>query len=305
MGKAARKDSNFQSAFAVMARRFNMPKLAEDTAGVAKKTLSEKVRGPEATEQDFFQLCLLQLTDDETEAALETARKGLATQGAESQRLKHLASEALRILYRKSIQHSESGIDLKLTLLDEAMRLCPSNPNLATEIALLGELGIAAPPAFKAALQQQLLNGQATALAHLILANEELRAGRLSDAIPHLELSLRQAPNHPVTLNNLALALARTRAEQLKRAEHLIAQAISINPRNPEYYDTQGEILLLAKRPLDAVESLEKAITIERDRRQTRELMVKAYRAAGMEDLAAQQEKMLATTKPPSAEPES
>lgn len=301
MAKAARKDGNLQSAFVLMARRLNMPKLAEASTAKAKERLLEKVQNAEASEEDFIQLCLLQLTDDEIEAALETAREGLKTQAPESERLKHLASEALRILYRQSIQQNKSGTDLNLALLDEALRMYPANPNLSTEIAQLSEMGIAAPPEFKVALQRQLLSGQATAVAHLILANQELKAGRISDAIPHLEISLRQAPNQPVTLNNLALALALTYRDQLDRAQQLIAKAIAINSRNPQYYDTQGEIYLIAGRPLDAIESLEKAIAIASDRRHTRELMVKAYRAAGLEDLAAQQEAMLVDSQPATA----
>ncbi|MGN6547760.1 MAG: hypothetical protein ACTHK7_22110, partial [Aureliella sp.] len=94
---------------------------------------------------------------------------------------------------------------------------------------------------------------------------------------------------------------ALTYSDQLERAQQLVAKAIAINSRNPQYYDTQGEIYLIAGRPLDAIESLEKAIAIASDRRHTRELMVKAYRAAGLEDLAAQQEAMLADNQPTSA----
>ncbi len=50
------------------------------------------------------------------------------------------------------------------------------------------------PAELKALMEQQLANGQATALAHLILANQEIKAGRMAEAIPHLELTLNSAP---------------------------------------------------------------------------------------------------------------
>ena len=68
----------------------------------------------------------------------------------------------------------------------------------------------------------------------------------------------------------------------------------SRNPvRNPELFDSQGQVRLIAGRPLDAVESLEKAIGIDPSRVGTRELIIKAYREAGLEDLATLQAKAL------------
>ncbi len=51
---------------------------------------------------------------------------------------------------------------------------------------------------------------------------------------------------------------------------------------------------MIAGRPLDAISSLEKAIGANPNRLGTRELIIKAYREAGLEDLAKQQEKALA-----------
>ncbi len=158
-------------------------------------------------------------------------------------------------------------------------------------------MGVEASSELKSLMQQQLANGQATALAHLILANQEIKAGRMADAIPHLELTVKAAPEHPVALNNLALALALTDSANAKRAEELIDQAVKIDGRNPELFDSQGQIRLIAGRPLDAVDSLEKAIGIDPNRVGTRELVVKAYREAGLEDLAVQQERALTKLK--------
>ncbi len=165
-------------------------------------------------------------------------------------------------------------------------------------------MGVNASAELKAVMEQQLAEGKATALAHLILANQCIKAGRLIDSIPHLELTLKSAPNHPVALNNLSLALALTDASKVPRSEELIAKAISVDGRNPELYDSQGQIRIIAGRPLDAVESLEKAISIDPKRLNTRELMVKAYREAGLEDLAKAQEKSLAQLKAEAAKPQ-
>ncbi len=88
-------------------------------------------------------------------------------------------------MYRKSIRKTPKGVEFNLGLLDAAMKEFPSNPNLTTEIALLEEMGVEASAELKALMEQQLASGQATALAHLILANQEIKAGRMANAIPH------------------------------------------------------------------------------------------------------------------------
>lgn len=297
MERAAKKDPSLTAALAVMAKKWNVPKIAAEVTAEAVSQLEEKIQSNNASEQDFIQLASLKLAQEQYEAALETCRQGLSQLKGESERLKLLSSEALRLMYRRSIRKTPGGVEVELALLDAAMKEYPSNPALAEEIAMLSEMGVEATPQLKAALENQLVNGKATALAHLLLANQELKGGRIKEAIPHLELTLKHAPSNPIALNNLALALALTDASQLGRAETLIDQAIAINPRNAEHYDTQGEIRLIADRPLDAVASLEKAIAIDSNRQHTRELMVKAYRAAGADDMARVHEKFLAEAR--------
>ncbi|MCC6510428.1 MAG: tetratricopeptide repeat protein [Pirellulaceae bacterium] len=303
MGKAAKKDPSLQSSYSIMARKFNMPKIADESSERARKALQAAIKDSKATVNDYIQLATLELTEENYQGALEVTRTGLNTVGKDSEQLRYLGSEALRLMYRKSVKKTPKGLEFNLGLLDAAMREYPGNPNLTTEIALLDDMGVEAPPAFKAVMEEQLANGKATALAHLVLANQDIKAGRLVDAIPHLELTLKSAPNHPVALNNLSLSLALTDSSKAERAEKLIEQAINIDPRNPEFYDSQGQIRMIAGRPLDAVESLEKAIGIDPNRINTRDLMVKAYRDAGLDDLARAQEKALAQLKLEASKP--
>lgn len=296
MSKAAQKNPQLRGSLAMMAKGRNK-KLAEETTVDAVKALNTMIAAGKATVETYIELSALQLAAENPKAALQTATTALNTVGRGNDRLKLLASESLRMMYRQSIRKTDKGVQLNLGLLDAAMREYPTNPNLPAEIAMLTEMGVEAPPALKALMQEQLASGQATAVAHLLLANQELKAGNLKAAIPHLELSLKQAPDHPVTLNNLALALALTDTEQIERSEELIGKALQISPGNAEFYDSQGEIRLVAGRPLDAIESLEKAIGIDPSRRHTHELMVKAYRAAGSEDMAVVHEKFLAAAK--------
>ena len=293
MEKAAQKQPELLVNLAVMAKQFNAPKIANESSSRAKTLLQQKLKSGTETIDDIIELVKVQLIDDELNAALATGRVGLAKDPG-NEELKYLCSQALRLMYRQSIRKTDEGTEINLSLLDAAIKEFPSNPYLAEDIALLSDLGAEASKELKAALEEQLAKGQATAVAHLMLANQEIKAGRLKQSLPHLEQSLKLAPSHPVTLNNLALVLALTDAKQLQRAEDLADKAVSIAPNNAEFHDTQGEIRLIADRPLDAIESLEKAIGLDPERRRTHELLAKAYRIAGSEDMAAVHEKFLA-----------
>lgn len=302
MAKAAKKDPGLQSALAIMARKFNMPKVADEVSVKAREQLKAAIARPDAKLIQFIQLASLELTEENYQEALKTTREGLNRVDKDSKELKYLGSEALRLMYRKSVKKTSKGIEFNLGLLDLAMKEYPANQNLTTEIALLEDMGVEATAELKALMEQQLANGQATALAHLILANQEIKAGRMAEAIPHLELTVKAAPNHTIALNNLALSLALTDVNQVKRSEELIDHALKVDDRNPELFDSQGQIRLIAGRPLDAVDSLEKAIGIDPSRIGTRELIVKAYREAGLADLASQQEKLVEKLKTEKAE---
>jgi len=66
-------------------------------------------------------------------------------------------------------------------------------------------------------------------------------------------------------------------------------------PYNTELYDSLGEMYLIAKRPKDAINKLEKAIKLDQNRVNTRQMLVEAYRAADMEDMAQVQLRVLAS----------
>ena len=297
MGRAAKKDPSLQSSHAILARKLNMPRVADEVSSKARERLKELTARPDAKLQDFIQLSTLELTENKFEDALRVTREGLSKLGNDNEQLKFIGSEALRLMYRKSLQKTAKGVEFNLNLLDAAMREYPANPNLATEVALLENMGVEASAELKDLMEQQLANGQATAVAHLILANQQIKNGHMAEAIPHLELTVKAAPNHPIALNNLALALALTDSANVARAEELIDRALKIDSRNPELFDSQGQIRLIAGRPLDAVESCEKSISMDPNRIGTRELIVKAYRQAKLEDMAVKQEVTLEKLK--------
>ncbi len=218
--------------------------------------------------------------------ARQTAIMGLK-KDAENPQLKRLLSESFRLEYLKTIKQTQGITQVNLGLLDAALKADPSNPAVGTEIARLQSIGQDAPPELREALQQQLVSGQTTALTHILLANQLLGKGNLTEAVPHLELALLQAPNTPSVMNNLALAIARLDpTNSLDRAMKLSTAATTADPASGEYLDTLGELKEISGDKLGAVSSYETAIGLDGNRTDTRQKLAKLYRELGMQEMA-------------------
>ncbi len=101
---------------------------------------------------------------------------------------------------------------------------------------------------------------------------------------------MRNAPNAPVVLNNLALALCRVSPENAQRSRELIDRALRISGPNAEILDTQGEIRMASGDYVGAVESFESAVGLDGKRIATRRRLMAAYEKAGMKDMVPVQE---------------
>ncbi|MFO1065084.1 MAG: hypothetical protein U0892_14560 [Pirellulales bacterium] len=295
MQAAAEMDLELTVPLAAMAARCNMPEVVREARRRAIETSREAIDSDRADAKCYAQLAALALLEGQADEALQLSQTGLRKHPDQVE-LKRLASEALRKKFRDSVRKVDSGWDLNLDLLDSALKADPSNPAIGEDIAAVMSAGIATSDALKEELQRRLANGQATAVTHLIVANTYLARSELTKAVPHLESALQQAPGSPVILNNLALSLARTDATQMARAEELIEQGIrvgGVSAYSAELFDTQGEILLLARKPTAAIAALENAVGLNRARTSTRKLLVQAYQQAGMADMAIVQERII------------
>ena len=61
-------------------------------------------------------------------------------------------------------------------------------------------------------------------------------------------------------------------------------KANALSPNNAEVLDSLGDILMIAKRPKDAINKFELAIHFDPQRMETRKKLVDAYLSNGMEE---------------------
>ena len=262
-------------------RKQHLDSISEQATSLVKS----RVASPSATEQDFnnyASLCVMQY--DVNQALLVTAQ-GL-TKFPDSKSLIRARSEAYRIKYLRSVKITESGFQCDLNALNEAMRADPTNTSVAEEVAKLLAAGASASPELTRALEQQLADGHASGLTHLLLSEKAFADGNPQAAVPHLEAALRRSPDAVAVLNNLALTLARLSSDNLPRARELIDRAIAMADPNAELYDTQGEVRMLARDFVGAVESFENAINVDGKRTDIRARLVKAYEKSGLHEMA-------------------
>jgi hypothetical protein len=293
LARAAQEEPQLQLMLTAMAARHGVKKTAEESSLASQQYLEKRAAEPEPEPEILVQLATLHLLKMDADQALTVVMRGLK-ETPDHPQLRRIASEALRFKYRQSVQRSEQGVMMDLRLLDAALKADPTNMALSEELAFLIELGVQLPPELADTFQQQLSAGQATAVAHVVLANQKIRSEKIAESIPHLELALQKAPDSPLILNNLAMALLLVDDAQLARAEQLVARALQVGGPNPDFYDTQGQVMLKTERLHEGVAALENALELAPKRLDIRQMLAAAYRRLGLEDLAQTHEKFIA-----------
>lgn len=300
MEEASNRDSRLAVPLAAMAARNGRDQRRNRATSKAKADIRAKMDAKEDTLEDLLQLAnifLMEKAPDKAIQVIEELALKKSPEGDDLLRVRRIQSNAYLASYVSSAVFTRGQFKVNLALLDAALKADPQNPNVGSEVARLMAAGKNAPPELTEALKTQLANGSATALTHMLLAVGKLYEGDLKQAVPHLRIANRQAPNNPMTLNNLALALARIDKTNLEESLALSKQAVALAPQSAEYLDTQGELRLMAGDSLGAVESYEAALSRDNSRIGTREALAKIYSDLEMTEMAEAQEKEIEKLK--------
>lgn len=104
-------------------------------------------------------------------------------------------------------------------------------------------------------------SGQAASTLHLCLGVDAWSRKQFSEAKLHLETAFRLDARMPYVANNLAWILANGPEPDLHRALEIISSVLELQPNDPEFRDTRGQILVKLGKYQEALPDLTFALS--------------------------------------------
>ncbi|MEQ1826361.1 MAG: hypothetical protein ABL921_10450 [Pirellula sp.] len=256
----------------------------KETAAQAEAYYLGKINFPTEKESDRLAVAKARLLADRTDQAEEILAEGLR-RGISGDQVRRELSNIQILKYKKSIQTDENGKSTAdVSLLEKAAVTDPTNPNIATEIAGMIPQGLNASDALKSVLTQQWAKGVINVDTHLLLGDAFFAKGEIERAQSQWKAALDKSPNNVAAMNNYAYCLAVNKQPDLEKSLELLGHAHQLAPENADVLDTWGEVLMLARRPREAVNKFELSISFNKKSIPTRKKLAEAYLAAGLED---------------------
>ena len=171
-------------------------------------------------------------------------------------------------------------------LLAAGLAANPDEPLLFDRLMRLLKTRDRTSTALHDALRQNIADGHAVGLSHLLLGTMAASEKDRRSAQFHLERALSLVPSGPVVANNLAWTLAMQDPPELDRALPLIDAVLKQAPDDARFLDTRGQIYAKLERWREAISDLERALPRLRDNRQTHAALARAYAAIGERELS-------------------
>ena len=294
---AVQPDSNVQ--LARLYERAGREESLRECAYSIEEHFGKRLKTPSEKDSDRLAVAEARKLTGRLDEAAAVLSEGLVINEARP-KLRRALSEIELLQYSKSVSREPGGrFTADLALLEKAAQTDPNNPNISLEIAKLQPMRIDPTKNLKDVLKNQIRQGITNVAAYTVLAEAFYRSGYMKDAIQFWEFALRKEPKNVVVMNNLALVLAKSNPENLTRSIDLLNLANSLSPADPEILDSLGQVLMQAKRYKEAINKFEAAIGLDKTRVSTREKVIEAYKAIGMEDMAKAQQKFLNKGKEP------
>ncbi|MBI1371206.1 MAG: hypothetical protein GC159_00360 [Phycisphaera sp.] len=191
----------------------------------------------------------------------------------------------------------------RLTLLRSALTYSPWDAVAIERLLELRRTSKDLGPDVAALLNEMLARGEATAAAHFMIGTDAILRGSDEEARLHLRAARDLEPRSALIANNLAWAEMRASPPDMTRALKAIDDALKMDPGNPRYRETRGQVLVTMERWENAIPDLEAALVAMRGQPQLHKALAEAYRHVGQDALAAQHQK-LAETAPPGSQNE-
>jgi tetratricopeptide (TPR) repeat protein len=284
--QAASRNPDFNLQLAFAARRFGFEGESRLAAEKALKHHEIKIGHNANSTEDWLALSKSHLLLSKFTEAKKLLKDALDNSQLDQKLVRRELSDTYRAEFYSTIKPDGNKSAAKFGLLESAAEADPSNPAVAEDISLLMSMEQQLSQSLLAFLKSHIDQNTATGATYFNVSNEYVKRNNFTEAIRYLELALKNNPASLEAQNNLGLLLARHHPEQISRSLELIEQAYSANPSNFEVIDSYGEILLVAKRPMEAIAKLTTSLNVNKSRVQTRMLLVRAYEEAGLSEMA-------------------
>lgn len=290
---AADRDPAENVGLARLAEAVENPKLAERARRKAEEYLLEKLDEDSQDLTSRLQLATLYMDLGKTSQAEKALFDGVEVEV--TPKFTRARSQFYIAKFVKSFQRRGEQATIEIGLLDSAMKLDPTNPSIAEHVARLASIGgVQLNKELEDKLREMIATGQATTATHSVLAKAFLSRGKLKDAIPHLEQTVRRMPSQPEYLNNLAYCLAKAAPERIDEAIRRAEQAVQAAKRIPElkpitraeFMDTLSMALEAAGREVEAITAIENAIELQGGNPLYHESAARLYRKQSNEAMA-------------------
>jgi tetratricopeptide (TPR) repeat protein len=204
---------------------------------------------------------------------------------AASQRLHEAIADLGMAHFDNYPVRSTKDWDARLQLLERLLPVLPDpEPALQrlVQLTMLPEVSERA----EGALQIQQQAGPLPAAVEKTRGDVAIIKGDLDEAREHYQLAVDRDPNTHSALNNLAYLMANREPIDLQQAMTLADRAVELEPENPHYLETRGQILIQLGRWPDAVADLTIALNGMPTKREIHTSLARAYEELGEHETA-------------------
>lgn len=217
------------------------------------------------------------------------------------ERLRHAIGETI-IAYSQTLAKQGNNVQAlvtRLKLLQQAVRLAPTNPAVLKAIADTVLSTVNEEDKQVVALRESILTGASPEIGHFVRGTAAMLKGDSKLAAIELRLAAKGLPESAAILNNLAVAkTANARqsgheSDELTEALDLANKAIeltkdseSLTPQLPYFHETRGQIYLALGKYEDAIADLDEALKADALKIQANVALAEAYRGLDQTEVA-------------------
>jgi tetratricopeptide (TPR) repeat protein len=286
MERASRLNPIYLVTLADLYRKQGKSTESDRTLVEAEKIFDRKLKENPLDKANRLQLALVKSKLRKVDDAEQVLMTGIALNNDEAMR----RSAADFYLMRYDLLRSEKEpFDQQFAYIQKAISLDPTYVPAYDRL-----VGLYANSPDKESIQElkkllrdMIVEGKTAAMAHFALSSILLLDGEAKESESHLRQAIRLDAKMPVVCNNLAWILThQTELNQLDEAYQLATLAVAAEPRNAEFRDTLGIVLMKQEKYEEAITEFEKVMPSVADKTPVHRNLAFCYEKLGRKEMA-------------------